>query len=420
MVNGISGYNPNPAFYKAAAGVAVLHQNDVQNMVKFLNGQPVQGTSEPTIGESVKGTIPFLALFGGFQGIGALKNNGLEGAEKEAFKAAKKAGTAKGWNFTELNNNIKAQNPYTRGQFITAGKDRIAKEYGNFFKKAVTVDPKRGTIGKCLDKLPGYSKLRATGFGQAMGKSGAGWMAVMDGAVETFTQVVPTFSQLGAGAGFKQIAKSGTKVLAGAGGWLAGDALGKGIGAAIGTAICPGIGTAIGGFVGGFLGGIVGSAVAGKAAKAITGKNELEKLQDEQMAQATQQIEADPQTKLALAQQAKQQAETVLAQDPTNKDALAAKASAENILAQTQEQNLAEATVQNKAQEEVLFVAPQTALQGSQPANSMVPPVPGFNGTGYDMNQYSQAASKAAMPIVPPMNTVNPFAQQKYQTQQAV
>ena len=42
MVNGISNQNPQyAAFYRAAVGNAVVNQNDVTNMVKFLNGQHV-------------------------------------------------------------------------------------------------------------------------------------------------------------------------------------------------------------------------------------------------------------------------------------------------------------------------------------------------------------------------------------------
>ncbi len=375
MVNGISGYNnPNAAFYRAAAGNAVLHQNDVENMVKFLNGQPVTGTAEPTITQSVVGTIPFLGIFGGIQGATALKKNG--------------------WSLKNTINAEKITNPYTRGEWIKAGKDRVTKEYGNILKKTVAVNPERGFIGRMLDKIPGYTRLRATGFGQAMGKSGAGWMAVLDGATETFTQVVPTFSQLGAGAGFKQIAKSGTKVAAGAAGWLAGDALGKGIGAAVGTFICPGIGTTIGGFVGGFIGGIVGSCVAGKAAKAITGKNELEKAQEQQMSQVSQQIEADPETKLALAQQAYQQAEAILAKDPNNKDALAAKESAYKVITEYQNSEMNQTNNNPQTEQTTQVTTQQPTYNPYQPFNG-IPSVPGFNGYGYDMNQYQDFMTRA-------------------------
>ena len=382
MVNSVSSYsNSNAAFYRAAAGTAIQHKNDVENMVKFMNGQPITTTAEPTICEQVKGTIPFMAVFGGIQAGAALKGHK--------------------WSLKDTIDAVKAENPYTRSQALKAGQDRIAKEYGSILKKNVPVNPKRGFIGRILDKLPGYSKLRATGFGQAMGKSGAGWMAVMDGSIETFTQVVPTFQQLGAEAGFKQIAKSGTKVAAGAAGWLAGDALGKGIGAAIGTAICPGVGTAVGGFIGGFIGGIIGSAVAGKASKALTGKNELEKAQDKQITEITQQIDNDPNSKLALAQQTYQQAEAVLAQDAENKDALAAKNAAYNTIAQYQ----AAQETQPETQVETQTTMQQPAFNGSyQVSFNGIPTVPGFNGYGYDMNQY-----QAFFHNTNNMSTVNPF-----------
>ena len=241
-----------------------------------------------------------------------------------------------------------------------------------------------------------------------MGKSGAGWMAVIDGAMETFTNVVPTFQQLGAGAGFKQLGKSAVKVAAGAGGWLAGDAIGKGIGAAIGTAICPGIGTAIGTFIGGFIGGMVGSAAAGKVAKAVTGKSELEKAQDKQISEISQQAGADEATKIALAQQTLQQANSILAQDAKNKDAQMAKASAEKVLSESSTvQQTPETIGQQVAMPQMQgnIATPQTMTFPG------VPVVPGFNGFGYDMNIYSQAMSQAK---------VNPMAYNAtaYTTQQ--
>lgn len=392
MVNGVSGYGNNSyGFYRAAAGIAVNHGNDVENMVRFVNGQPVTTTADPTIAQTAVGTLPFLGLFGGIQGGIALKNHG--------------------WSLKNTIADVNRASAYTaRSQALQAGKETIINNYGNIFKKSVAVSTKRGFIGKILDKIPGYTKLRATGIGQAMGKSGAGWMAVIEGGMELVTNVVPTFQTLGAGAGFKQLGKSAVKVAAGAAGWVAGDAVGKGIGAAIGTAICPGIGTAIGTFVGGFLGGIIGSAVAGKAAKAITGKSELEKANDKQIAQVSQQIDADPQNKAALAQQTLQQAEEILAQDPNNKDALAAKASAEAVLAQAAQNPAQDATTQQYPQ------MPQgqmpTTIPGVFPG---VPVVPGFNGISYDMNVYNQAMSTASMMNTTPYQT-NPFMTNPHMT----
>ena len=233
MVNGVSGYGNNSyGFYRAAAGAAVNHGNDVENMVRFVNGQPVTTTADPTIVQSAVGTLPFLALFGGIQGVGTLRNNGLSGQALEQFKELRKQGLAKGWNWAETVKNVNAKIPYTtRSQALQAGKATILNNYGNIFKKNVAVSAERGFIGKILDKVPGYTKLRSTGIGQAMGKSGAGWMAVIEGGMEVATNVVPTFQTLGAGAGFKQLGKSAVKVAAGAAGWVAGDAVGKGIGA---------------------------------------------------------------------------------------------------------------------------------------------------------------------------------------------
>ena len=390
MVNGVSGYGNNSyGFYRAAAGVAVNHGNDVENMVKFINGQPVTTTADPTIAQTVVGTLPFLGLFGGIQGGIALKNHG--------------------WSLKNTIADVNRTSAYTaRSQALQAGKETVIKEYGNIFKKNVAVSAERGFIGKILDKIPGYTKLRSTGIGQAMGKSGAGWMAVIEGGMELATNVVPTFQTLGAGAGFKQLGKSAVKVGAGAVGWVAGDAVGKGIGAAIGTAICPGIGTTIGTFVGGFIGGMIGSAVAGKASKAITGKSELEKANDNQIAQVSQQIEADPQNKVALAQQTLQQAEEILAQDPNNKDALAAKASAEAVHAQAAQNPAQDATTQQYPQMQQGQMP--TTIPGVFPG---VPVVPGFNGISYDMNVYNQAMSTASMMNTTPYQA-NPFITNPY------
>lgn len=422
MVNGISSQNSQyAAFYRAAAGNAVVHKNDVENMVKFLNGQPVTSIPEPSVGEAVVGTLPFAGAFGAIQGFSTWKNNGLTGSELDAFKAAKKAGTAKGFNWNETISNVKKAHPYAqRSEAYKAGLDTIKKEYGDFFKKNVTPNDSRAPFGiaKLLDKIPGYTKLRGTGFGKAMGRSGAGWMLAFDAVGKTFSDIIPTFQQLGFSSGMKQVAKSGTQIAAGALGWVAGDAVGTAVGAAIGTAICPGIGTAIGGFLGKFIGGVVGSAVAGKAAKAVTGKNELEKLQEKQLAEVTQQVDADPNTKLALAQQAIQAADEILAQDPNNKDALAAKESAQKVIAEYQ---AAEIAAQQTASQATTAQG-QTSQQNGLNTINGVPVVPGFNGYSYDMNQYTQAMANTKMPIAnnQTMAMSNPFLAQQTLTPQIV
>ena len=397
MVNGISNYNYNtyPAFYRATAGAVIINQNEIQNLIKFAQGQPITTVEEPSIAQAALGTLPFAGIIGGFQGIMAVKNNGLSGKELETYNAAKKAGTAPSMTLSEkfaaTFNNLKQQYPYTRGEALKAGSDFVKKEYGDFFKSKTVANETRLPfgLGKAMDKIPGYARLRETGFGKAMGRSGAGFMAVIDGAIKTFTEVIPTFQKLGFSAGMTQIAKSSTEVGLGAIGWLAGDAAGMAIGAAIGTAICPGVGTAIGGFLGRFVIGAVGGATASKLSKVITGKSELEKAQDKQNEQLAKTIEQDANAKLNLAQQTLAQANEILAQDPQNQDALIAKNTAEKIISEQQ------------AQQEVIEQEIETPTQEEMKSNSIqsfkgfsgIPPVPGFNGYSYDMDQFRAALS---------------------------
>lgn len=421
MVYGVSSNYNNTGFYRAAAGSIVNNQNEIESLLKFSNGMPINGMQEESIAQAAVGTLPFLGIFGGIQGLNTWKNNGLNGYALKRFKVAKKQGLAKGWQWGEMVKNINSKIPYTaRNQALTAGIETVKNQYGNIFKKSVAVNPYRGKLGKILDKIPGYSKLRSTGFGQAMGKSGAGFMAVIEGGIELCTNVIPTFQQLGAGAGFKQLGKSAVKVVAGAGGWIAGDAIGKGIGAAIGTAICPGIGTAIGTFIGGFIGGILGSNITGKLATSITGKSELEKANDNQLTQYSQQIEADPNAKIQVAQQASQQAEYVLTEDPSNKDALLAKETAEKVINDTINQTAPQIQDARLAQQPIMPEAIQAAPTMAQTVNG-IPVVPGFNGFGYDMNVYQNAMNNVSIPYN--KQSINPFignpTQQLAYTQQA-
>ena len=141
---------------------------------------------------------------------------------------------------------------------------------------------------KGLDKL----KLVQSGAKQAgklgtfknfMKSSGAGMMLIFSGISEATTEVIPTFQELGAKKGLKQLGKSAVKVVADTAAFIAGEQAGMALGSAIGTAIMPGIGTAVGA-VCGFIGGMLGSFVAGKATKALLGKSERE-IAKEQMQQ---------------------------------------------------------------------------------------------------------------------------------------
>ena len=143
---------------------------------------------------------------------------------------------------------------------------------------------KSPTFGKCLN---------------AFRSNGGGMMLLLEGGTEVITNVIPTFKQLGAKAGVKQLGKSAVKTAASVGGWVAGAALGTKIGALIGS-IIPGAGTAVGAVVGGaigslcsLIGGSLGSRLAKKGAEAVVGKDELVLAQEKQAQQLAQVAQSD-------------------------------------------------------------------------------------------------------------------------------
>lgn len=138
-------------------------------------------------------------------------------------------------------------------------------------------------INKLAVKSPAFGKCLNTFKAQ-----GGGIMLALEGGVELVSNVIPTFKQLGAKAGIKQVGKSAVKTVASVGGWVAGAALGTKIGAVIGSVI-PGAGTAVGAVVGAaigsicsLLGGSLGSRLAKSGAEKLVGKDELVIAQENQ------------------------------------------------------------------------------------------------------------------------------------------
>lgn len=377
--------NTNSGFQKGLQGAAVANQNVIKNLAGYTFGNaPI--CPEETLGTALSGTPLFLSIFGGIQAFPWLKKNykhpfSTIKAEKDAFLANP---ANKRYDFV---GNAK--------KVLVEQKDKLFHKMTDAEKAALQKD--RKFLGKTLDLIPGYKKLRATGFGQLMGKSGAGWMIAIDGTIRLFTEIVPTFKTLGTGAGLKQTGKTVASVAAGAAGWTAGEVAGSAAGMAIGTAICPGIGTAVGKFVGGFIGGTIGMYFAGKAAKAVVGKSELEKASGTQAENIAKQCENSSEMQISLAANAAQKAAEVLKQDPNNAEAQAVLAQTEEILnaaqSQIETQNTAKTQSDNSAAQNIGQFGSMTAANGLN-----IPTVPGFNGAGYDMNQYSQALSKASMP----------------------
>lgn len=157
-------------------------------------------------------------------------------------------------------------------------------------------------LGKLGTKLNRLTNGKFGSISKIIKSSGAGMMLVFSGIIEGFTEVVPTFKELGIEKGLKQLGKSTIKVIGDTAGFIAGEQAGMALGSAIGTAICPGIGTAVGA-VCGFVGGILGSFTAGKITKAITGKSEREianeQKNNENQKQVTNDIETSENIKIA-------------------------------------------------------------------------------------------------------------------------
>lgn len=199
--------------------------------------------------------------------------------------------------------------------------------------KLKTLQEQISNIGKQLESAPGNKKLakelqKATkqlqkaaieetgkkGAGKLskfMKNSGAKGMLIISGIIEVFTEVGPTFMELGVKKGLKQTAKSAVKVISDTFGYAAGSQIGAAAGSAagafvsakvsamIGSAFCPGLGTALGALFG-FAGGLIGSWVLGKATKKITGKTERE-IAKEQQEQNQQQFQQDNKEELIQA-----------------------------------------------------------------------------------------------------------------------
>lgn len=217
-----------------------------------------------------------------------------------------------------------SKNPKQAREYIKIADEAVAK--GNALSLAEKAAPKTfwGKAGKVLKTATGYEK--AKGFliktapeSKVASKilkygKGNGLFLAIEGIMALFT-IVPTFTQLGAGSGMKQIGKSVAKSGASIGGWVAGAAAGAAIGS-----IIPGAGTIIGGAIGALcsmVGGCIGSWAAKKGAEAIVGKDELELAKEKQAQQLAAEASQSPEAaqQLVAAAKEKLQAEGAESED---------------------------------------------------------------------------------------------------------
>lgn len=192
-------------------------------------------------------------------------------AAREALKKANDA-LARARNFSHLNS-VATEATTTWG--------KVSKGLGKY----TGVTKLNGFMAKTATESPLMAK--ALKFGK-----GNGWFVAITGGIELLTQVIPSFTQLGAGSGTKQLVKSTAKTAASVGGWVAGMTAGAAVGS-----IIPGAGTVIGGAIGalcGLFGGCLGSWAATKATESIVGKNELDIAKEKQAEEMAIEAKKDP------------------------------------------------------------------------------------------------------------------------------
>ena len=256
---------------------------------KFLNGSIKPNAMVETIGKNnaanlnalLKGEGNIFKRFGKYA-IQAEKTNDALSFVKSATKAEAKS--------IKLANKAKEM-----AELGKASAKKIAKAEAKSAKAAANALKKADEAQEMISKINNFGKV-ASKSGTKIGKfakvknfmksSGLGIQLVFSGMSELFFEVVPTFKELGAKKGFKQLGKSAVKVL----GDVVGYAGGQAIGAAIGTALFAGV-PVVGPFLGAALGfgvGMIGSTLAGKVTDKITGPSErtiAEKAKETEMAE---------------------------------------------------------------------------------------------------------------------------------------
>ncbi len=195
----------------------------------------------------------------------------------EVIKAGQEAGNAAAKAATQTATTTATTGTKTVKETLAAAKNSL---------KSIKDVKTAVQVGK---SAAGSTAIKAwNGTKNALRTGGAGTMAVIEGAIEGFTEVLPAFIEGGRKEGIKQTAKSTVTVGGSVVGWCVGAKAGGTAGAAIGSLICPGIGTAIGTFIGSIVGGATAAWAGRKAAKAITGKSYSEKKAEQQQAQQAQ------------------------------------------------------------------------------------------------------------------------------------
>ena len=366
MVNGISSQSN------------IYALKDLINLAKYATGVPLTDDAEKLTVEQV---ASYPTMMCGYEGYQWVKNN--RGQYKKAFAEVVKhgqeahqvlkTGGVKGVlrvaDAKEILANIpqaeylktlssNSQDLYKKAQALAetakanpSNKEAIKKAMSAFAQAdaasyAETTAKATGIMAKTKNAL-GITKLnqatknlaaKSPTFKKcvdAYNNESGTFMLVLQGGVEAFTNVVPTFKKLGFKRGMKQLGRSCVKVITGVAGWVAGSALGSKageiLGAAIGNKKIGAIVGAVAGQVGSYAVGTVGEHFANKAVRKVLGKSELEKAQEEEAVRIAQAAQNDPEIFDALVQQA---AERLINEGEDTAESKAVNATLKNLVAQ--------------------------------------------------------------------------------------
>ncbi len=345
----------NQYMYPAVKGGMnyAVNRGEVARAMKYANGEPMSSSHDMTYKDAAIGIPIGLGFMGAINGIVFTCTNWW-GKPFSHFKDAIKNGwnnvnskelrPNRGWDImryhydrmsklskgtidgilANANAGERAHNAanMAKNYYAQAAAATDTKVAAEFTKKAQLFEgkAKRWTVSKPATTWLGQSwefvkkpfkKLGETSVMKTFGNTTAGKMfykgggpfiVAIEGAIETFTEIIPTFKKRGFAAGIKQIGKSLVKTAASVTGFVVGEAVGAPIGAAIGMAVGGPLGAAIGGFIGGLAGGMFASVPAVGLARALTGKSEMTKQREEEEHQKASLVMQNPEQMRALAE----------------------------------------------------------------------------------------------------------------------
>ncbi|MBR2525138.1 hypothetical protein IKE67_01605 [bacterium] len=326
---------------------------DLVNLAKYATGVPLTNDAEKLKFSEVAGYPAMLCGYEGFQWLknnrgqykqafaevaqhgkdahAVLKNNGVKGVLRVADAKEILANIPQAEALNTLSAN--SQNLYKAAQQAAeavkanpANKEALKNAASSFAKAdaaayAETAKNATGFLAKTKKTL-GITKLnqatknlsaKSPAFKKcvdAYHNEAGTFMLVIEGGVETFTNVVPTFKQLGAKKGFKQLGRSATKTVASVAGWVAGSVVGSKLGNVVGAAVGNNkVGAVVGAVaskVGSYAVGTIGQHYATKGVEKVLGKSELEKAKEEEAIRIAEAAQNNPEVFDALVEQAAQ------------------------------------------------------------------------------------------------------------------